>query len=120
MFAISKTSFWLNNKLSDLLLFQSKFLLIYILFNLNTFGPKGILGIILLIAFPICGAYRLARYNTSSFDGVFTGVPITITGCFLAAFALIANYAQAPVFLAIIFMILGAYLMVSKIHLKKI
>ncbi len=109
------------DSLADLVSFGvAPSVLIYILFNLNTFGPKGILGIILLIAFPICGAYRLARYNTSSFDGVFTGVPITITGCFLAAFALIANYAQAPVFLAIIFMILGAYLMVSKIHLKKI
>lgn len=109
------------DSLADLVSFGvAPSVLIYILFNLNTFGPKGLLGIILLIAFPICGAYRLARYNTSSFDGVFTGVPITITGCFLAAFALIANYAQAPVFLAIIFMILGAYLMVSKIHLKKI
>ena len=109
------------DSLADLVSFGvAPSVLIYILFNLNTFGPKGILGIILLVAFPICGAYRLARYNTSSFDGVFTGVPITITGCFLAAFALIANYANTPVFLAIIFMILGAYLMVSKIHLKKI
>lgn len=109
------------DSLADLVSFGvAPSILIYILFDLNNFGPKGLLGIILLVAFPICGAFRLARYNTSSFDGVFTGVPITITGCFLALFALISVYTKMPMFIAIIFMILGAYLMVSKFKLKKV
>lgn len=109
------------DSLADLVSFGvAPSVLVYILFELSAFGPKGVLGLALLIAFPICGAYRLARYNTSAFDGVFTGVPITIVGCFLALFSLVSTYAKAPMFLAIIFMLLGAYLMVSKIQLKKL
>ena len=109
------------DSLADLVSFGvAPSILIFKLFDLHTFGPKGIIGLALLIAFPICGAFRLARYNVSTFDGSFTGVPITITGCFLAAFALIASYVNTPAILAIILLIVGAYLMVSKIKLKKI
>ena len=109
------------DSLADLVSFGvAPSILIYILFKLETFGPKGLLGIALLIAFPICGAFRLARYNTSSFDGVFTGVPITITGCFLGLFALIATYVKIPLIIAVILMILGSYLMVSTLKLKKV
>ena len=92
----------------------------YLNFDLRTFGPYGILGIIILLTVPICGAFRLARYNTSSFDGVFTGVPITIIGCFLALLPIIYTWITIPVFVIVIFMILGSYLMVSTLHLKKI
>ncbi|MGG7177996.1 CDP-alcohol phosphatidyltransferase family protein [Clostridium paraputrificum] len=109
------------DSLADLVSFGvSPSILIYLLFGLNGFGPKGLFGIILLITFPICGAFRLARYNTSTFDGVFTGVPITITGCFLGLFAIIAVYTKIPLLVAVVLMILGSYLMVSTIHLKKL
>ena len=109
------------DSLADLVSFGvAPSLLLYILFKLNEFGPKGIFGIILLILFPICGAFRLARYNVASFDGVFTGVPITIAGCFLALFALISCYTTQLLVLAIIFMIIGSYFMVSTIKLKKL
>lgn len=109
------------DSLADLVSFGvAPSILIYIMFNFNTLGPRGILGLIILIALPICGAFRLARYNTSDFDGVFTGVPITIVGCFLAFLALLACYINVPMLLLVILMILGAYLMVSKIQLKKV
>lgn len=108
------------DSLADLVSFGvAPSILIYKLFELNTFGPKGLIGLALLVAFPICGAYRLARYNVSTFDGSFTGVPITITGCFLALFALISCYVATPVILAVILVALGAYLMVSSVKLKK-
>ena len=109
------------DSLADLVSFGvAPSLLLYVFFNLNELGPKGILGIILLISFPICGAFRLARYNVASFDGVFTGVPITIAGCFLALFALVSYYTSQLLVLAIIFMLVGAYLMVSTLRFKKL
>lgn len=94
--------------------------LIYTLFDLGSLGPKGIFGIILLILFPICGAFRLARYNVADFDGVFTGVPITIVGCFLAFFAIISICTIKILSVAVILMFLGSYLMISNIKLKKL
>lgn len=109
------------DSLADLVSFGvAPALLIYTFFDLGSVGPKGVIGIILLILFPICGAFRLARYNVADFDGVFTGVPITVTGCFLAVFALISAYSVKITYLAIIFMLLGSYLMVSTFKLKKI
>ncbi len=109
------------DSLADLVSFGvAPSLLIYISFNLNLIGPKGIIGTAILITLPICGAFRLARYNTSTFDGIFTGVPITIIGCFLAFLELLSNYIHIPAILSVIFMILGSYLMVSNIKLKKV
>ncbi|MDY4077950.1 MAG: CDP-diacylglycerol--serine O-phosphatidyltransferase [Clostridium sp.] len=109
------------DSLSDLVSFGvAPSLLMYISFNLNSIGPKGIIGTVILITLPICGAFRLARYNTSTFDGIFTGVPITVIGCFLALLGLLSNYIHIPAILSIIFMILGSYLMISNIKLKKI
>ena len=94
-------------------------ILVFLLFDLNSYGPFGIIGIIILLLFPICGAYRLARYNAVSFDGVFTGVPITVVGCFIAILALLSfKYTIAPTLLVIL-MLIGSYLMVSNLKLKK-
>ncbi|MFT8350771.1 CDP-diacylglycerol--serine O-phosphatidyltransferase [Clostridium saccharoperbutylacetonicum] len=108
------------DSLADLVSFGvAPSILVYILFNLNTFGPSGLLGYIVLLLFPICGAYRLARFNTTDFDGSFTGVPITIVGCFIALFSLLNLNTKAPVYLVVILMLIGSYLMVSKLKLKK-
>ena len=108
------------DSLADLVSFGvAPSILIYILFEFSSFGPKGLLGFALLLAFPICGAYRLARYNTSDFDGTFTGVPITIAGCFMAIFALLNLKDRTSAYIAIIIMITFSYLMVSKFKLKK-
>lgn len=76
---------------------------------------------ILLLIFPISGAYRLARYNLSTFDGNFRGIPITAAGMFMALYFLILlslNVSFNPI-LTIILMLLLSYLMVSKIKIKK-
>ncbi|MDQ0150525.1 CDP-diacylglycerol--serine O-phosphatidyltransferase [Eubacterium multiforme] len=112
------------DSLADLVSFGvAPSLLIYSLFNLKEFGPLGLLGYIILLAFPICGAFRLARYNISTFNGVFTGIPITIAGCFMAFFAIIAIYIKIEninTIIPAILMILGSYLMVSNLKLKKL
>lgn len=113
------------DSLADLVSFGvAPSILIFTLFSLNEFGPFGLFGYAILLAFPICGAFRLARYNTSDFDGVFRGIPITIAGCFMALFALIVTYffkaSDVPAIIPAILMILGAYLMVSNIKLKKL
>lgn len=114
------------DSLADLVSFGvSPSILIYTLFELNKPGFLGIIGFIILLTFPICGAYRLARFNTAQFDGVFTGIPITIVGCFMALLSLLLitfkiELNTLPTYITIILMILGSYLMVSKIHLKKV
>ncbi|MGL4569519.1 MAG: CDP-diacylglycerol--serine O-phosphatidyltransferase [Clostridium sp.] len=113
------------DSLADLVSFGvAPSILIFVLFGLEGFGPFGLFGYAILLAFPICGAFRLARYNTSAFDGVFKGIPITIAGCFMAFFALIIAYFvkvnEITLVIAVILMILGSYLMVSTIKLKKL
>lgn len=110
------------DSLADLVSFGvAPSILVYILFNLNSFGPNGLLGYVVLLLFPICGAYRLARFNTTNFDGSFTGVPITIVGCFMALISLILLNLNitAPIYVIVILMIIGSYLMVSTLRLKK-
>ncbi|SHJ87570.1 CDP-diacylglycerol--serine O-phosphatidyltransferase [Clostridium cavendishii DSM 21758] len=87
------------------------------------FKEVGILGYALMLIFPICGAFRLARFNSTEFDGSFRGVPITIAGSVIAAFDLITTkmgiVAGKPTIWPILLMILFSYLMVSKLELKK-
>ena len=114
------------DSLADLVSFGvAPSILIYTLFEFNEPGFLGIIGLIILLAFPICGAFRLARYNTAQFDGVFTGIPITIVGCFMAFFSLLlillkVELTNTLTYTTVMLMIIGSYLMVSKIHLKKI
>ncbi|WP_297638129.1 CDP-diacylglycerol--serine O-phosphatidyltransferase [uncultured Clostridium sp.] len=109
------------DSLADLVSFGvAPSVLIFILCDFNKLGPVGILGYAVLIAFPICGAFRLARYNVSTFDGNFRGIPITIAGCFMAFYAIICLYLKLPIIIAFVLMIIGSYLMVSNIKLKKL
>lgn len=109
------------DSLADLVSFGvSPSILIYILFNLKDFGPYGILGIAVLLIFPICGAYRLARYNATDFNGTFTGVPITVTGSFLGLFVMFVYQKDISIYVPVVLMLLGSYLMVSTFKLKKL
>ena len=112
------------DSLADLVSFGvAPSVLVYTIFNFNNLGPLGIIGYILVVTYPICGAFRLARFNVSSFDGVFTGVPITIAGAVMAVFALL-TFRSADIImvkgLAIIFLLAFSYLMVSDFRLKKV
>ncbi len=109
------------DSLADLVSFGvAPSILVYILYNFKSFGPYGVLGFAILLIFPICGAYRLARFNTADFDGSFTGIPITIVGCFMALFSLLNLSGTISIYIVAILMIAGSYLMVSKVKLKKI
>ncbi|BCZ44809.1 CDP-diacylglycerol--serine O-phosphatidyltransferase [Clostridium gelidum] len=113
------------DSLADLVSFGvAPSILVYLLFKLESFGPKGLLGFAVLLLFPICGAYRLARFNAAEFDGSFTGVPITIVGCFMALFSIIVIQLNLDmtmlIYISFLLMIIGSYLMVSTIRLKKV
>ena len=94
-------------------------------FNLYEFMNMGLTGYLLVLVFPLCGAYRLARYNCTDFDGEFMGIPITIAGMLLALYCFFTvdttnNIASAPVYRVAILILLFSYLMVSKIKIKKV
>ncbi|MBU3133680.1 CDP-diacylglycerol--serine O-phosphatidyltransferase [Clostridium gasigenes] len=108
------------DSLADLVSFGvAPALIIFTKYNFYTVGFSRILGISLLLLYSICGCYRLAKYNISTFEGVFTGIPITIAGCILALFSLIIPSTINSV-VPILSLIVLSYLMVSRIKLKKI
>lgn len=109
------------DSLADLVSFGvSPAVLFFTVYNLEKIGPFGLIGYALLIVYPICGAFRLARFNTADFDGVFTGVPITVCGCALAIYALLTYEKFISPVLPILFLIIFSYLMVSNFKLKKV
>jgi CDP-diacylglycerol--serine O-phosphatidyltransferase len=91
-----------------------------LVFNLYNFVNLGLAGYLLVLVFPIAGAYRLARYNSMDFNNVFMGVPITIAGTFLALYSLITLNNNSNYILTIILVVLLSYLMVSKFKIKKV
>lgn len=108
------------DSLADLVSFGvAPSILVFLVFSLEDLGPSGLLGIIILLTFPICGAFRLARYNATTFEGVFTGVPITVAGSFMALFVLLTKNVNTPRFIPILLMFICSYSMVSKFKLKK-
>ena len=112
------------DSLADLVSFGvAPSVLTFLRFKLGDASEVGIvlmvIGYALLLCFPICGAFRLARYNATQFDGVFRGVPITIAGAVVALFILLSLIVNLNVFLPIIVLVIFSYLMVSNIQLKK-
>lgn len=91
--------------------------------SLVSFGGVG-MGICVLYA--MAGAFRLARFNSMEFDNVFMGIPITIAGATLSLINLINAFAITKghyniVYASVtaLFILLLAYLMVSKIKIEK-
>ncbi|MBU3213706.1 CDP-diacylglycerol--serine O-phosphatidyltransferase [Clostridium estertheticum] len=90
-----------------------------LIFNLYDFISLGNLGYVCFLVYPVAGAYRLARYNNSTFNNVYTGIPITLAGILVALYALITLNSPHNFPLTIIIMFILAYLMVSKFQIKK-
>ncbi len=88
-------------------------LLIFLKYGLNNY----LIGTCIMLFYIICGCYRLAKYNISTFEGIFSGLPITITGSALAILSLIITSTKI---VPGVFMIFFGYLMISKLKLKKI
>jgi CDP-diacylglycerol--serine O-phosphatidyltransferase len=87
---------------------------------LLSFADTFVLGFIITIIFVTCGAYRLARYNTVDFSGVYVGLPITIAGFFMALLLLWQTQSSVhPYWIAVIILLLS-YLMVCKREIKKV
>ncbi len=73
---------------------------------------------IVVMAFALCGALRLARFNIMNISGYFLGIPITIAGSLVALLVLYAGSLPNPVIaLLVVFL---ALLMVSRIRFPKI
>ena len=110
------------DSLSDLISFGvAPAFLVFIKYNFLDLDYIKVIGGCFLLSYIISGSYRLAKYNTSQFDGIFTGVPITVAGCIIALFSLVTpNNGIFSIFLSTILLALLTYLMVSKFEFKKI
>lgn len=109
------------DSLADLISFGvAPAFLILIKYYFSTLSHIEIIGICVSLSYIISGCYRLAKYNLSEFNGVFTGVPITVAGSIIALFSLVTPGNTISTLLSTILLITFAYLMVSKFKLKKI
>jgi CDP-diacylglycerol--serine O-phosphatidyltransferase len=77
----------------------------------------GLLGLAAAVIFVICGALRLARFNSQTFTGKFEGVPITVAGGLLALVLLVSKGLNGAIILAMVLIL--AWLMISKISIPK-
>jgi CDP-diacylglycerol--serine O-phosphatidyltransferase len=90
-----------------------------LIFNIYNFIQLGTIGYLMVLVFPVAGAYRLAKYNITDFDGVFSGIPITITGTFLALYSLFMFNKASNLGPTMFLLIVLSYLMVSNFKFKK-
>ena len=91
-----------------------------LLFNLYNFISLGYVGYICFLVFPLAGAYRLARYNSSKFDNVYTGIPITLAGMLIALYSLVTLNSPHNFLITIVIVFILSYLMISKFQIKKV
>ncbi|MEM7180434.1 MAG: CDP-alcohol phosphatidyltransferase family protein [Spirochaetota bacterium] len=96
----------------EMLLYQYKY-------SIPGFEQQFPYGMMLAAVFPICAAYRLARFSVDHDPGSFTGLPSPIAGVLVALFPIafhqihITPYLVMPAFVCI------ALLMVSTIRYSK-
>lgn len=105
------------DSLSDLISFGAAPAILAWKLNLIDFGS---FGYIIAIIFPIAGAYRLARYNTSQFFNVYMGIPITLAGALLSLFNLYSLHYSVNILFTSALILLLSYLMISKIKVPKL
>ncbi|MHB1455030.1 MAG: CDP-diacylglycerol--serine O-phosphatidyltransferase [Saccharofermentanales bacterium] len=86
----------------------------------------GWIGMLVCIIYPLAGAFRLARFNSTVFENVFMGVPITIAGALMSLVNLFNCYLLTRdrltplngVITALISLLMS-YLMISKFRIHK-
>lgn len=75
----------------------------------------GLLGTVIAILFPLCGAVRLARFNVQSTSSrYFVGLPITAAGSILATLVLYQNDVGPSSIVMPLCMVILSFLMVSR------
>lgn len=79
----------------------------------------GTLGLIICLAFALCGAIRLARFNVLNISKYFVGVPITAAGSLVALIVLVSTRVTFHIAIFPILMVVLAYLMVSNFKIPK-
>ncbi len=77
------------------------------------------LGALIAVIFPICAAYRLARFNVQYFSGSFKGLPSPVAASLVALVPLCVGAATIPKPLFAVFFLLVAFLMVSTVNYSK-
>ncbi len=86
------------------------------IFHTGMFLP---IGMLIAAIFPICAAYRLARFSVSHDPTSFTGLPSPIAGVVVALFPISLGGKNISDFVTIAFFIATALLMVSTIQYSK-
>lgn len=82
----------------------------------NKWHAPAPLAFVLFVLFILCGAFRLARFNTTGGGPYYQGLPITVAGSVLAATAVVI---KSPPVVLVLSLILAAA-MVSTVRIPKI
>jgi len=75
-------------------------------------------GVLLMLLYILCGAFRLARFNVLNISDYFVGIPITFAGIIMAIMAF--GYKGMSSWVAALIMASLAFLMVSPFKVKKL
>ncbi len=86
---------------------------------LSVLGRPVDFGIFIASIFPICAAYRLARFNVSHAHDSFTGLPAPAAGVIIALVPVCFKNIQLPKVLFAVFFCLVGVLMVSTFRYSK-
>jgi CDP-diacylglycerol--serine O-phosphatidyltransferase len=107
------------DSLSDLISFGAAPALLTWKLNLLHLGAFSPIAYIIILLFPIAGAYRLARFNVMPFSNIYSGIPITIAGGLLTVYNLFTiKYTINPIITCLVVLLL-AYLMISNLKIRK-
>jgi len=109
------------DSLCDLVSFGAAPALLYIASSVGTIANNAnlvYLGTIIGIAFILCGAFRLARFNVLNIHEYYVGIPITLAGFIVALIYVSVPHISVPVMMAV--MALLAFFMVSRITIPKV
>ncbi|MCC6275429.1 MAG: CDP-diacylglycerol--serine O-phosphatidyltransferase [Leptospiraceae bacterium] len=90
-------------------------------YKMDFYGMPDFLpyGMLIAAIFPICAAYRLARFTVAHDPASFTGLPSPVAGVTVALFPISFHISQVPNMITIPCFIAVAILMVSTIKYSK-
>lgn len=76
-----------------------------------------LLGLVVVVIYIMCGAFRLARFNVLNIKEYFVGIPITLCGAILAGVSLLAS--SIPNYLIFLIVICLSFMMISNLKVRK-
>lgn len=87
--------------------------------DINLFGRSIDAGVPIAAIFPVCAAYRLARFNVQSSPDSFTGLPSPVAGILVALAFVCFRNVDVPIWLFAAVHSLVGFLMVSTVRYAK-